>query len=390
MDMTKKRILLNDCIWVYGEKIYSSKLRNALTEIDALKQRGLATFMVKDGGDRANLEELRRLVWQSDRHVILTRLHPPEMSALKPIFLDRKNFSVIYDDWWIMPHWFTREADYVVFRKYNGIAVRLGKANWTNYSPPLFYNPFFPDSRSNYSLVASALRLPMLAVSPAVNLANIYRRHAEDTDPGRYLYFPFSVKAADFPLKAEVRYEQDFVNIWSVAGVFMMRDPFAPFHHTFANLYSDRLEMTRLLLKTGQSLYHSRKYDWNAYVEVIRQSRYAVATGGLCDKFNPNFLECACLGTPMIGRSLPFDAPWFDDCLFPVDIMNLTPAKAKSVFQEALERQPVLRENCLNWRGRLLEMYDPHTLLDVLQTQIDGQPVPPGYLKADVKNPASK
>ena len=27
-----------------------------------------------------------------------------------------------------MPHWFTREAEYVVFRKYNGIAIRLGKA----------------------------------------------------------------------------------------------------------------------------------------------------------------------------------------------------------------------------------------------------------------------
>ena len=29
-------------------------------------------------------------------------------------------------------------------------------------------------------------------------------------------------------------------------------------------------------------------------------------------------------------------------------------------------------------------------MLDVLQTQIDGQPMPPGYLKVDLKNPAAK
>ena len=164
-----------------------------------------------------------------------------------------------------------------------------------------------------------------------------------------------------------------------------MRDRFVPFQHTFANLYADRLRMTQLLLKKGHWFFHGRNRDWNAYVEAIRQSRYAVATGGLFDKFNPNFLECACLGTPMIGRSVPFEAPWFDECLFPVDIMKMTTATIKPLLQEALERHAVMRENCLNWRDRLLKMYDPNTLLDMLQAQIDGQPVPPGYLKVDLK-----
>jgi hypothetical protein len=168
-----------------------------------------------------------------------------------------------------------------------------------------------------------------------------------------------------------------------------MRDPFARFHHTFANLYADRLKMTKLLLQTSYSFYHSRKYNWNDYVQVIQQSRYAVASGGLCDKFNPNFLECACLGTPMIGRSVPFDAPWFDDCLFPVDIMNMTTEKIAPVLEEALDRHAEFREKCLNWRDRLLKMYNPHTLLDVLQMQIDGKPIPSGYLKIDLKNVAS-
>jgi hypothetical protein len=307
------------------------------------------------------------------------------MSALKPMLLKRKNFSVIYDDWWIMPYWFTREAEYVIFRKYNGIAIRLGKSGWTTNSPPLLTNPFQRGGFSSYTLAASVLRLPMLAAAPAVNLANIHRRQTENTDPRRYLYFPFAVKAADLPLKAEVQYRYDFINTWNVCGVFLMRDPFAPFEHTFANLYADRLRMTQLLLKTAHSFFHGRNRDWNAYVEAIRQSRYAVATGGLFDKFNPNFLECACLGTPMIGRSVPFEAPWFDECLFPVDIMKMTTATIKPLLQEALERHAVMRENCLNWRDRLLKMYDPNTLLDMLQAQIDGQPVPPGYLKVDLK-----
>jgi hypothetical protein len=378
--MPPRAILLKECLWVYGEAIYRSPLANARTEIDAIKQRGLANFGV-NCGNPGDLEQLRQRVWNSDAHVILTRLHPAEMAALKPIFLKRKNFSVIYDDWWIMPHWFTRAADYVVFRKYNGVAIRLGQANWTNHTPPLFYNPFFPHSRSSYATQASLLRVPALAVSPLVNLANIYRRQTEETDPRRYLYFPFAVNAANLPLQADVTCKHDFINVWSVCGIFIMRDPFVPFQHTFANLYDDRRKMTKLLMKTAYSVYSKRAPDWKVYKEAVQASRYAVATGGLCDKFNPNFLECACLGTPMIGRTVPLEAPWFDDCLFPVDIMNMTPEKIKPVFEEALEKQPVLRANCLNWRDRLLKMYDPHTLLDMLQAQIDGQPVPPAYLK---------
>jgi hypothetical protein len=378
--MADKRISLNDCLWVYGEKI-STSLANARTEIGAVRQRGLAQFILKNYQDPAELEQLRKRVWKTDAHVILTRLHPAEMAALKPIFLKRKNFSVMYDDWWIMPHWFTREAEHVIFRKYNGVAVRMGTAAWTHYTPPLMYNPFNPDAKSNYAIAASALRLPMLAISPFVNLANIYRRHTETIAARRFLYFPFAVSAADLPLVSEPKYQHDFTNIWSVCGIFMMRDPFVPFHHTFANLYADRLKMSKLLVTTDHSFYHTRQYVYKEYVETVQQSRYTVASGGLCDKFNPNFLECACLGTPMIGRSVPLEAPWFDDCLFPVDIMNLTPATIKPVLEEALAKQPALRANCLNWRDRLLKMYDPHTLMDMLQAQIDGQPIPPGYLK---------
>lgn len=378
--MSSNRIKLDKCLWVYGENVYST-LRNAQTEIDAVKEKDWQTFMLPKGANAEDIEQLRRRIWQDDTHTILTRLTPGEMSMLKPIFKDRRNFSVIYDDWWIMPHWFTQNAEYVVFRKYNGLSVRLGKSKWANGSPPLMFNPFDPDSKSKYALTASVLRFPILAISPMMNIVNIFRRKSEDTSPKRFLYFPFSVKSDDLPLKTGMQYKYDFTNTWSVCGIFMMRDPFAPFHHSFANLYADRFKMTKLLVTTPYSVFHGRHLDWNGYTDHIRQSRYGVASGGLCDKFNPNFLECACLGTPMIGRSVPWEAPWFDECLFPVDFERLTPANIKSVLQEALDRHSVLRNNCLNWRDRLLKMYSPMTLLDVLQAQIDGQPIPPEYLK---------
>jgi hypothetical protein len=83
----------------------------------------------------------------------------------------------------------------------------------------------------------------------------------------------------------------------------------------------------------------------------------------------------------MIGRGLPFEYPWLDECLFSVDAMQLTPNQLKPLLHEAIERQPKLRENCLKWRDRLFELYDIHRLLDNLQAQADGKPIPPGYLK---------
>ncbi len=386
--MSKQRISLNECIWVYGENIYQGT-RNARPELDALKPRGAAVFTLKSHADTDGLEQIRRRVWRSDAHVILTRLHPRELMAIKPILARRRNFSVFYDDWWIMPHWFTREAEFVVFRKYNGIAIRLGKTRWASEAPPLLLNPL--ESPTKYSWMAAGLRLPALAVSPIVNASNHFRQRMENTDPSRYLYFPYSLIPEDLPLKAKVQPKYDFANTGTLCGIWLMRDPFAPFEHTFTNLYCDRLRLTQMI-QTFQgnpfTFYHNqgKSVPWDAYVDKTCQSRFVVSTGGLQDTLGPKFLEYACLGTPMIGRGVPFEAPWLDDCLFPVDIKRLTPDKLKPLLHQALERHAILRENCLSWRDRLFKLHDPHTLLDMLQAQMDGQQIPPGYLKVDLKS----
>ena len=140
------------------------------------------------------------------------------------------------------------------------------------------------------------------------------------------------------------------------------------------------------------AFYHNQgKYNpWNVYVEITSQSRYVVSTGGLQDTLGPKHLEYACLGVPMIGRGVPFEAPWLDDCLFPVDILRTTPEQLKPLLHEALERHAKLRENCLNWRDRLLKLHHPDAILDALQAQYDGKPIPPGYLKVDLKNPPAR
>jgi hypothetical protein len=61
--------------------------------------------------------------------------------------------------------------------------------------------------------------------------------------------------------------------------------------------------------------------------------------------------------------------------------MQITSNQFKPLMNEAIERQPKLRENCLKWRDRLFELYNIHRLLDMLQAQADGKPIPPGYLK---------
>jgi hypothetical protein len=252
------------------------------------------------------------------------------------------------------------------------------------------HNPF--DSLSKYSFIAAALRIPALVSSPLVNFVSQIRRQNEDFDPRRYLYLPYALMPGDLPLKNGANFQYDFANTGGVSGLWLMRDPFVPFQQSFANLYCDRLKLTRMIASfqgSPFSVYHNQgqAFPWETYVELSGQARFVVSTGGLPDTLGPKFLEYACLGVPMIGRSVPFEAPWLEDCLFPVNVMHTTREQLKPLLHQALERHSTMRQNCLKWREPLLKLHAPHSVLDMLQGQIDGKPVPPGYLKVDLKNP---
>ena len=390
--MPGQRLSLNDSLWVSSDSIAVRNLHTRV-ETDAVRERGARVFNLKFPYEKENLEALRKLVWQSDRHVILSWLHPYELKSFYPIFRERKNFSIILDDWWIIPHWFIREAEYKVFRKYNGIAVRLGKTDLVTETPPLVTRP---EPIVKYSVAAAALHWPVLALGPFVDFYRQLKR--ENVAPEKLFYLPFPVVAEALPLKDE-ELKYDFCLTASTCGVWMMRDAYAPFKYAFANLYYDRQRlMDGISMFAGNpfKVYDWRRLDrprtpvsWEEYIQLTRQSRFIVATGGLHNAAVAKYAEYLCLGTPMIGRALPFEYPWLDDCLFPVNVLRLTPGPLKPLLHEALERYPVFRENCLKWRARILELYEMHRLLDMLQAQADGQPISPGYLKMDLKNPSA-
>lgn len=390
--MPRAHFSINQSLWVRGDEICRTQ-RNAISETQALRERGAQVFLLKGPGDRDGLAKLKRMLWETDVHVVLSWLHPKELHALRPLFKDRKNFSLLSDDWYIHPYWFMREADYLLFRKYNGIAVRRGLAPFLSGGQP----PFLVDPRpelGNYALACAALRPVTWAISPVIEAWQRWQRRSEPADPARLLYFPFAIDPANVPVgTVEPRY--DFANTGGILGLWIMRDAYAPFRHTFANLYQDRRLLVNAIAQFEnkpftfydwlRELHITRRLTYAEYILKNHQSRYLIASGGLHDATVPKYTEYACVGTPMIGRGLPFEYPWLDDCLIPVDMMHLTPDYLKPILHQALDRYPQMRQNCLNWRDRLLKLYDLQNLLDLVQEQADGKPIRPGYLKCDLQ-----
>ena len=389
------RLSLNKALWICGGR-RTQEILYPRIETAALRERGAKVFLLNGSRDTKGLDELRRLLWQSDVHVVLMWLRPSDMKSLYPVLQERKNFSLVLDDWWICPHWFMREAEYIIFRMYNGIAVRRGISPFVTTAPPWFGNPDHTLS-SSYGKTAALLRLPALAAWPFVDAYKWLQRRGEIVRPERLLYLPLSVTPESLPLKGE-KVEHDFALTGASVAVWLMRDPYASYKYTFANLYCDRQRLMNLIAPFDGNPF--RVYDWRRqpggqpprswedYTRFSRQSRYAISSGGLHNAGLPKHLEYACLGVPMIGPKTLFEFPWLDDCLFEVDPMRVNPRQIKPLLDEALERYPVLRNNCLKWRDQLFKLYDIHRLLDMLQAQLDGQPIPPEYLRAGVNQPA--
>ena len=391
--MPKPRFSLNESLWICG----GARCREILyprVEVAALRARGAEVFLFNGQKDSHGLAELRQRLQQSDVHVVLMWLRPAEMNALRPLLRERKNFSVVIDDWWITPSWLMRDADYIINRMYNGVATRLGESKLVTTEPPLFGKP---QVISPYALAAAALRLPALAAWPLVDALRWLQRQNEGVRPERLLYLPFSVVPDALPLKDE-KIGHDFALTGSTVGVWLMRDAYSSFKHTFANLYYDRERLMDLIAPFNSRPFKVHDWrrlpngrppeSWEDYTRLIRQSRYVIASGGLHNAGLPKHLEYACLGTPMIGPNTLFEFPWLDDCLFEVNPLRLKPDQMKPLLDEAMSRYPALRDNCLKWREPLFKLHDIHRLFDMLQAQADGQPIPTGYLRAAVRQPS--
>jgi hypothetical protein len=373
-------IRLDECLWVRSPNADQQVFRPMMR---VLAKRGVKTWRL-DVSSPADRQRLRETVWKNDRHIILQGLLPRELNALRPIFASRKNFSIMPIDWWVSPFWYSQHATYNIFHNYNGIMARTRRAPFlTGARPPWL---LIPNRPLPYEIQSALLRPAALLAAPLLDLCKRWERATARSDPKRFLYYPFAMDEADVPLQAEPpRY--DFTSMGTVMGPWLMRDPYAPAWLNFANLYADRRRLADLL---GQfdgrpfTVYDRRKNHvwlaWEELTRIIRQSRFVVCTGGLQNNSVPKFLEYTLLGVPMIGTALPYEYPWLERCLVSVNPMSISAAELKPRLVEALERQPRLRENCLELRDTLLRLYHPETLLDLLQAQIEGQPLPPGYL----------
>ena len=386
----KSGLNVNQCIWIRSgltdrQHIFLS-LRNALIERQA-------TILTLNGpNDEAGFEKIKTKVWNTDAHVILDGMTPGELKKLRPVFERRKNFSMALVDWWTSLYWFTQNTDYLIFRNYSGIAAWRGLAAFAagKRNPPLLG---LPNGWVRYAVICSALRLPALGAAIFLNLRKARERRLENFAPGRLLYFPFTIAEEHVPLKSEPP-EFDFANLSSTGGYWIMRDPHASAWLNCGNLYYDRLRITKLVAGMPEykvfQLPGATLLNWDDYCRVTRRSRLAIATGGMHQNSVAKYCEFACLGTPMLGEEIPFEYPWLKKCLFPVDTLNVTKEKLRPQLREALALQPGLRENCLNVRDTILKLYNAHRVLDLLQEQADGKPLPPGYLKPEASADAAK
>lgn len=351
--------------------------------------RNVDILTLNGPGDDEGLERIRRTVWASDRHVIMDGMMPHELRRLYPVFKERGNFSMSMVDWWTSRHWFTRHARFLIFRNYNGIAVRRGLGVFAAGRRPPLLAP--PANSARFSIASSLLRGPALLAAPFLALWNKRLRALEKIPLNRLLYYPFSITEEHLPGKPEAPV-YDFCSVGATGGYWFMRDPHASPVLNFGNLYCDRLRLADLLSRANGGRYklfdlrRSKFLNGEEYRRVIHGSRYAVATGGLHQNSVAKYMEFACLGTPMIGEDLPFEYPWLSDCLYPIDIANVTAEKLDMQLSEAIELQPKLRQNCLNVRSSLLKLYHPGRVLDLLQDQADGKPIPPEYLKSSARN----
>lgn len=380
MRQQRQPFQIQDTIWIRSgltdaQYIFRS-IRNALVE------RGITVLTLTGPHDSDGLDKIRRAVWQSTAHVIMDGLMPNELRKLYPVFSERKNFSMALVDWWTSVYWFTKNADYLMFRNYNGIAVRRGLSRFMADRRPTLLTR--PDNMSQYQLICSALRLPALLAAPFLDVWKSRQRQRESISPEQLLYFPFSIAEEHVPLKSEpVRF--DFANVSSTIGLWTMRDPQASAWLNYGNLYIDRRRLTELIKRnhhyTVFDLRDGHYLKWAEYCQIAQASRFAIATGGLHQNSVAKYTEFACLGVPMIGEELPFEYPWLKDCLFPVDTLHVTPKELELQLRKALAQQPTLRDNCLTLRGHLLKLYNANRVLDLLQEQADGKPIPPGYLK---------
>jgi hypothetical protein len=384
-------IQLTKCLWIQkGFSIEANRICAGYAR--SLQELSVRVEHFRDPEDQEGIERITRLLRQSDDHVVLFYMGPSDLRAFGKVLIERGNYTLIADDWWLTPHVFFRHAEYVLFRCFGAFAVRLGLGPFARFGEAALLE--WPSPLNSFGLGMLATRMASLGLCPILEMAKAIQRKMETTPLDRLIYFPYPIRAEDVQYR-ETAPQYDFSNVGNLYGPWLMRDPFAPSWFAGANLYSDRRRIVEAMLAWDGRPYamlnwygRNRMSLYDELCQVVRQSRLTVATGGIQQNLVPKYIEFACLGTPMVGRFLPYEHPWLDQCLFPIDPLTVTRENIRPQLEQALALQPKLKEGCLRVRQQLLKLYCFENCLRVAQEQIDGRPIPPGYLKVNFRSGA--
>jgi hypothetical protein len=376
------RLKVEECLWVRSPNSEHPIFRPVTK---ALEARGAQTYSLRMK-EAESLPKLKDILWKTDKHVVLHGLLPKELNSIKSILAERKKFSMALIDWWTSPWWYTRHAEYLFFNLYNGISIRTGQEVFAHgWRPPLLSKP---ELMIPFHLAGAALRPVALTAAPFRDWIKKRQREYDNKDPKRLLYFPISINPEGLPPLQIDPPAYDFSNTGSTYGIWLMRDAYASARYDFANIYRDRERLIDVILSFEEKPYkvfdrrRAGRLSWDEYCRVVRQSRYAISTGGVHEASIPKYLEYVCMGTPVLGRALPFEYPLLRNCIFDIDSLGLSPNEMKTKLDEALALQPKLKENCLAVREKITQLYDPQRILDLLQDQLDGKPIPAAYVRA--------
>jgi hypothetical protein len=384
----KNAVKLSECIWLRNAAADAAH-RACNRERRALAELGITVETYQGVHDQDSIRRVRDLIWKTDRHIVLEHLSATELWSLYPALKDRQNFSIAEDDWWSNPFWFTSHAEYLIYFTYNAVAIRVGDVPFARFRETAWLQ--WPRKWNRFLLAMTGVRFASLALAPLLQLWKWQQRRSAPVNPDRVIYFPYAIFAEDLPFH-EVKHEYDYSNVGQTNVPWLMRDPYAPAYFSGTNLYRDRHLLNEALLACDGPPF--RMYDWQRegrwlnfeqYCDKVRQSRFTLATGGLHANAIPKFLEFACLGTPMVGPGLPYDHPWLDQCLFPMNPFKLGRNQVRPLLEQALALHPKLRENCLRLRETLLRRYSFESVLRLAQDQIEGRPIPATYVRGDFK-----
>lgn len=374
-----RKVDIAQSVWILQKNILAFPANQLL--YDTLQRKGILTFIY----DPSQLEKLKRILRKRKNHVIFQNPLGKELNALKEILKRRRNFSVIYADWWtVPPSPLMQYADYLIFHHLNALKAAQKGAKAILLTPrlPLWSRP---QNLKLHEVLLAALRLPYLPAIPFVEIGKSWQRKKSNWQKKRLLYFPFAINPAapEFNTLPADLPQYDFANLGSTSFFCRAKSAYVPAALSFINLYADRLKMVQSISQTK----HFRLFDCRKTpvygpktLQIIKRSKYVLATGGYHQASILKYLEIIACGTPILGAKIPHEFPCLNQAIFPLDVLRSSIKQMQKKLQEAMDQYPVFKKEALKARARIFEFYNQETILALLQKQYNGEKISHIYI----------